>query len=825
MDNFIGHFDYLGSKTIQGWAYNKSSPGEPVIVSIYIDEKKVTEVLSNEYREDIREYGIGNGNHSFSYCLPNGITINEKSKVEVYINGNEFLLPGNPEFTVEDPNQSSAANIEENSAFKLQGSFDEASDKIISGWAFNQNNPQAPCAVDVFIDDIFFKTISADNFREDLKQSGIGSGKHGFNFILSLKYNDGKHHTVDIRFSNTNKHLPGSPKSYSYSSHTPESYLYQINKLIENYTKKFDDIKNILIDNGDINLVKKGTESFEKYKAWLENNFYLNDSTRLSYLKKIIKMEKKPLISIVMPTYNTNPQHLRKAIDSVLGQLYPNWELCMADDASTKKETLSIIKEYVDQHQNIKCVFKKTNDHIARTTNRALKTVSGDYILFMDHDDELTEDALYRVAKCINENENAEIIYSDEDKIDDRGNLFDPHFKPSYNYTYLLSCNYISHLTVVKRELRDKTGWLNEKLNGSQDYDFILRLVENSSPENIFHIPYVLYHWRTHTESTSLIAESKPYTVDAGITALQNHLERMNYSALAEKTLFGQYRVKWSLKNKKPLVSIVIPTRDCAPILALCIHSILEITKYNNYEIIIVDNQSQKEETKELFNELEKSPNIKIVKYDAPFNYAAIMNFGVQYAKGEYLLLLNNDIEAIEPEWLHEMLSQAMREQVGAVGTMLLYPNDLVQHGGVILGIGGVAGHAHKHSHKSDLGYFFRLQSAQELSACTAASLLVPTKVFNEINGFDAENLAVAFNDIDLCLRIREQGYKIVYTPYAVMRHHESYSRGEEDTPAKIIRFNKEVRYMKQRWNALLENDPYYNPNLTKEHEDFSIGN
>ncbi len=522
-----------------------------------------------------------------------------------------------------------------------------------------------------------------------------------------------------------------------------------------------------------------------------------------------------------MPVYNVNVKWLDLAIKSVKNQWYENWELCIVDDASTKKE----IKEFLQKIDNpkIKIKFLEKNRGISGASNEALKLTGGEYIALMDHDDELTPDALYEVVKAINEKD-AEFIYSDEDKIAMDGSFVEPHFKPDFAPDMFLSQNYISHLGVIKKDLIEKVGGWEVGLEGSQDYDLYLKVLEHT--DKIYHIPKVLYHWRKIPGSTAAEYTDKSYAQEAGRKALENAMKRRRIKAKVKNGKFpGTYKIEYQIKDY-PLISIIIPFKDKPELLRQCINSILSKTTYKNFEIIGISNNSEERET---FNEMRRleslDKRIKFYEYNIPFNYSKINNYAVEnYAKGKHIVLMNNDIEIITPNWIEEMLMFSQREDVGAVGAKLYYPDDTIQHAGVILGIGGVAGHSHKYFKKEDIGYFARPHIVQNVSAVTAALMMIKKNVFEEVGGFDEEHLKVAFNDVDLCLKIRQKGYLNVFTPWAEAYHYESKSRGAEDTPEKQERFKKEVEFMQNKWkNVLKKGDIYYNPNLTLDKENFEI--
>lgn len=524
--------------------------------------------------------------------------------------------------------------------------------------------------------------------------------------------------------------------------------------------------------------------------------------------------------SVVVPLYNTPELYLRKMIESVLYQTYENLELCLADGSDKEhKYVKEICKEYNFYDKRIKYKKLKKNLGISDNTNACLEMSEGDYIVLFDHDDFLHPSALYENMKAIEE-QDADFIYTDENTfrntIDD---AYSPHFKPDFSPDYLRSINYICHLTTFSRTLYQKVGGFRKEFDGSQDYDMILRLTEQA--EHIVHIPKVLYFWRAHEQSVAMDIHAKDYCIVSAKKALEEHLRRVGLKGTVEDAaLLSAYRIRYELKEQD-LVSILIPNKDHVSELDRCIDSIINRSTYTNYEIIIIENNSEEPETFDYYKKIQDNPKIQVVEWEKEFNYSAINNFGASFAKGKYLLLLNNDVEIISPDWLEEMLMFLQRDDVGAVGAKLYYPNDTIQHAGVILGIGGVGGHSHKYFPREDYGYFARLVTAQDLSAVTAACLMVKKSLFDQLKGLD-EDYKVAFNDVDFCMRIRQAGYLIVYTPYAELYHYESLSRGAEDTPEKVERFNGEVRRFQQRWGEeLKKGDPYYNPNLSLEYEDF----
>lgn len=531
--------------------------------------------------------------------------------------------------------------------------------------------------------------------------------------------------------------------------------------------------------------------------------------------------EYQPMFSIVIPLYRTKEKYLRELIDSVQSQTYGRWELCLADGSGENHLLENLVKEYQNKDERIRYQILEENLGISENTNAAIRMAQGEYLVLADHDDLLSPDALFECVKVLNQDREVDVLYSDEDKIDMDGHkFFEPHFKSDLNIDLLCSMNYICHLFVVRKSITDKCGLLRKEFDGAQDHDFIFRCIENA--EKVAHIPKILYHWRCHLDSTASNPESKLYAFEAGRRAVEEHYQRMGIPASVEHGLsYGLFQTRYHWKEQ-PLVSIIIPNKDHIEDLKKCMDSIIEKSVYRNFEFIIVENNSTEEETFAYYKEIE-SEQIRVVYYDGEFNFSKINNFGVQYAKGDYLLLLNNDTEMIGEHCLEELLYPCMREDVGIVGARLYYDDDTVQHGGVIIGFGGMAGHAFIGQSRYDAGYFSRSICTQDLSAVTAACLMTKKSIYQEVGGL-TEELVVAMNDIDYCLKVRKHGKLVLYNPNAELYHYESKSRGLEDTPEKVERFQKEVALFNRRWDEILESgDPYYNKNLTLNKADFSL--
>ncbi len=548
-----------------------------------------------------------------------------------------------------------------------------------------------------------------------------------------------------------------------------------------------------------------------------------------------------PKISIVVPMYHTPEKFFKALVTSVQNQTYTNWELCLADGS---EEENVVFRKYYEKDERIKYQLLKENRGIAGNTNAAIAMATGEYIALLDHDDILSEYALYEVVKCINQFPDVAFLYSDEDKIDEKGNRYDAYFKPDFAPDTLRSQNYICHFSIFQKELMETLGGFRTDYDGAQDYDIFLRMAEITDVSKIKHIPRILYHWRVHKNSTAqLNSHAKNYAFESGKKAIEDHLKRVGLEGtVSEGAVEGIYRIDYAVIGT-PKVSIVIPNKDGKDILTVCIQSILAKTTYTNYEIIIVENNSETEEIFAYYQTLLQNRNIKIVNYNTGkmiqdklqcniaytkeharkikqgFNYSAIINCGVKHSEGEYIIQLNNDTELITPNWIELMLGFAQREDVGGVGVKLYYPDETIQHAGIIVGLGGIAGNRFKSIPKDTHAYFAKESMIENLSAVTAACMMNPRKIYEEV-GYMNETLAVAFNDVDFCLKIREKGYLIVYNPYIEFWHYESKSRGQEDTPAKIKRFQGEIETFANRWRDFLdEGDPYYNINLSLDTE------
>lgn len=545
------------------------------------------------------------------------------------------------------------------------------------------------------------------------------------------------------------------------------------------------------------------------YKQWIKKNE--------KDLLKTKNLFYNPLVSIIVPISDSKSVYFKRMMSSVLFQTYKNWELCVACSITLDEETKDKLKSYEKKYLNIKVIFQNKQNLTSELSNAALELASGEYVVFLGKDDALAPNSLYEAVKKLNENRTLKLVYSDEDQIDEGGKRSDPHFKSGWNPDMFFSMNYISHLVCLKKDIIDKVGGFRKAYEAAHEYDLLLRVIECLNADEINRIEKVLYHGSKERRNNNEVHTT-------GLSVLKDYFSRKNSRIVVEEGLTScTYKVNYPIPDPAPLVSLLVPTRDGYDLLSKCITSIIEKTTYTNYEIIILDNQTTCKKTLNYFEAVKCNDNVTVISYNHPFNYSAINNFGTRHAKGDIIGLINNDIEVINRGWLTEMVSHVIRPEIGAVGAKLYYDDLTLQHAGVILGLGGGAGHSHKYFVRDADGHHNRLKVVQNYAAVTAACLVVRKNVFEEVGGLNEEHLTVAFNDVDLCLKILKKGYRNLWTPYAELYHHESKSRGAEDTPAKKERAKKEVEFLRKEHMELIMNDPYYNKNLTRKFDNFGI--
>ena len=561
------------------------------------------------------------------------------------------------------------------------------------------------------------------------------------------------------------------------------------------------------------------------YAEWVRRHDTLDTTDCTAIALRIAAMRERPTISVVVPLYDTPEDLLRRCIDSVLAQLWPHWELCLVDDASPAPHVRRVCEEYARRDRRIRFLRRPGNGHIAAASNSALGLATGEFIALLDHDDELAPHALYMVAEALDRRPDLDLIFSDEDKIDVHGTRYDPWFKSDWNPDLMLSQNAVVHLAVFRRRLVEQVGGFRGGFDGSQDYDLTLRIAERTNPDRIHHIPFILYHWRAIAGSVALAVGEKDYPYEAAARAIQEHLDRTGRAAarVERQEHPGYYRVRWPLPVDPPRVAVIIPTRDKVALLRVAVGSVLERTDYPALELIVVDNGSAEPETLQYLREIAQDRRVRVLHYDRPYSFAALNNWAVAQTDAPLVGFLNNDVEVITPGWLSEMAAQALRPEVGAVGCKLYYPDGTIQHAGVVVGIGGLAGHPHLGLPRGAAGYFGRAACAQRFSAVTAACLVMRRNVFLRAGGFNERDFAIAFNDVDLGLRLNRAGLAVVFTPHAELFHHESASLGPVTDERRRRQFEEECTNLRRCWPEAVAQDPFYNPNLTISGGDWSV--
>ena len=696
----------------------------------------------------------------------------------------------------------------------------------LNGWVVGKD-PEA--RAEFFVEDAQHRPIAfqyVSTRRDDVSQIYYKKiYDRDFGFDIRFPYDRGKDHYLIIRCEGRKARIKYNEQLIEKRASVAYKRMQKIRDLMNMETVHV--AMDFWKENGLRALILKskhkiqGLDNDYDYGEWYE---LTKPSEEELERQRNTHFDYEPRLSIVIPVYKTPERYLQEMLDSIVNQTYSKWEVCIADGSPRGESRERLIKRYADRDTRFKYVILGENKGISGNTNAAMDMAQGDFLVLADHDDTLTPDALFECVKAMNEDPLYDVIYSDEDKLDMDGQaLFDPHFKPDFNPDLLTSVNYICHLFVVNRNLVEVIGGFRQEFDGAQDYDFIFRCTEQA--RKVHHIPKVLYHWRCHMNSTASNPESKMYAFEAGARAIKAHYDRMGIAVdSVEKGVdYGIYHTRFHL-DEEPLVSVIIPNKDHRADLDLCLTSLLDKGTYRNLEVIVVENNSTEPETFDYYEELqEKRKNVRVVTWKREFNFSAINNYGVTFAHGEYLLFLNNDVEVIEPDVIREMLGYARRDDVGIVGARLLYQDDTIQHAGVVIGFGGIAGHTFIGLHQAENSYFHRAMCAQDYSAVTAACMMSKRSLFDQVGGF-REELAVAFNDIDYCLKIRSLGKKVVYNPYALLYHYESKSRGLEDTPEKVERFNREVARFIGYWPEIVINgDPYYNPNLTLRKSNFAL--
>ena len=803
----LGFVDRVTETQIIGWALDLDRPEIPVRLAVSVDGQVIDTLTCSERRNDLSGSGLPNVRAGFIYDIPRRFYDGAQHVVCLrFYSGTPVLFTNRLGQSVAEWHFANAKRA------LYEGFVDGLTDGgAINGWSFRSDTDTGERIggnrILVYIEGALTGELTADQFRPDVGSAHRCDPYCGFSYIPPVKFRSGK--TCRFRFviAADRTELLNSPLDATFLPNNASGTLHELLDLAEGLATQTWSLRQRLKT-----LLQVDELSLGQYGIWARE-YFAGLAARVSAQPGIVDA---PLVSILCPTYRPHLPHFIAAVHSVMAQSYRNWELIVVDDGSKDAALKDCIAALVRQDVRIRPVPRRRNGGIGAATNTAIEQARGDYVAFFDHDDLLVDVAIEVMVRAAQQT-GARLLYSDEDKIDERGNLSDPHLKPDWNYRLLLGNNYICHLLVMQRALLAELGPISIVHDGAQDHELMLRCAEHLRAEQIHHVSEILYHWRKSANSTALSGDAKGYAASAGVACVRDHLERVGRPARVS-VLEGMtaYRVSWE-RSEEPRVAIVIPYKDQVEITLRCLRAILSLTAYRNYEIVLVDNWSASAAARDFAADMSNIEQVRILRVAEPFNYSRLNNLATRAVQADYFMFMNNDLFVTQRNWLRILVDEALNgDRVGAVGGKFLFPDMTVQHGGVILGVGGVGEHAHRGLAQHAPGYMGRAVLAQELSAVTAAGMLCDARAFAEVGGFDEDDLLVAFNDVDLCLKLRAGGWRIVWTPEFVAEHHESMSRGDDHDPAHRSRFYHENQTMHERWGAVIANDPHYNPNFSR---------
>lgn len=802
-----------------GWAINVVKPELPTVISVLIDNVKSAEIKCDIKDETIQQkLNFFRSNIGFQFTIPEKFRDNRNHILSFQFIDETPLVISDSKQGNKQVSYVSFQLFRENALVEYASFIDGWRNGSIIGWVLRKDLKTGEytgnCQILVVMNGIELQIVQANKYRPDVASAYNGDPRCGFSVIIPKTLRRCFKAEFHVYVMPDYIEVKNSPYHTSLVDDLLEQKLVMLNQHVEHLYKEITSLKSEIN-----NLITYPEYTLDDYPIWAQK-YYSCLPKRLDRKRqqcKDLKIKfKSPLISIICPVYLPDVCHFKEAIESVLHQTYENWELILIDDGGKSVVIQDEIKQYVQSDKRIKSITLTHNQGISEATNAGLKKAKGQWIAFFDHDDLLVPEALEIMimeAQC----HHADFVYSDEDKLDENGQFTEPNLKPDFNYRYLLGCNYICHFVMVRRDYVKKVGWLSTQYNGAQDYDFILRLIECLKPSQIHHVQEILYHWRITQNSTAETTSNKQYAVKAGIACVHDHLKRKGQVAtvtsIKDVTIF---QVKW--KNRPTsTVTIIIPFKDQLKMTKECVDRILERTNYSHYTILLVNNGSKEPETLEFIKEYSCKKAVKFLTIQEEFNFSRLNNLAAQTVKSDYYLFLNNDVFIEHEDWLEQMLNEAeCSNDIAIVGAKLLYPNGRIQHGGIIVGPGEIAQHMNRGMTKDEYGYTLRSILSQELTAVTAAMMLVKAPVFHAVGGFDEINLKIAYNDVDLCLKVREAGYRIVMCMDVMAIHHESFSRGSDDNPEHQERFAREMEYMEKKWGeqAIYCNDPAYSPHF-----------
>lgn len=804
-----GFIDRIVDGLVEGWAVDRS--GEAAILFVFIDGQPVANCVCGLDRADLADAGLPTRFSGFTYRIPRRFLDGRQHEIAVRFATGEFL-----QHIRADGARTNFANFATSARIVVEGCVDGLENGALRGWAVTHDEDSGiklgNLDIRVIYNDKEIGLARADEHRPDVAKALGCDPNCGFKFMPPVRFRDGRRYEFHFISGRGNVELSNSPLSFEFPDRSTATHLAQLNVAVEAMATQLwrvrRDLRSLLVESA---------LTLANYDAWARRY-----QRALSARSQATDCEPTPLVSIICPVYRPRLVDFEAAIHSVVRQTYSNWELILVDDNSGVPELTDLISAFCSADTRIRAIRRRKNGGISVATNQAIAAAKGLYIAFFDHDDLLANVAVEFMVREARRTA-AKLLYSDEDKIDDFGRFSEPNLKPDWNYRLLLSQNYVCHLLFVEAQTLRAVGQLRTKYDGAQDHDLILRIAEKVAPAEIHHVAEVLYHWRKTPGSTASAISAKSHAVDAGAAAIQDHLRRRGAN-VAVCPLLGvtTYAINWRVETE-PTVSIIVPFRDNIEMTRACLRSVLEITDYARFEVLLVDNWSTTQEAVRFRQEATESNRVRFIDVREEFNYSRLNNRASEESKSEFLLFMNNDIIVDNRDWLTQLIGEALADpKIAAVGAKLVYPDRTVQHGGVILGVNGVGDHAYRGLSEDDPGFMGRAISAQELSAVTGALMLCRSEAFKSVGGFDEIDLAVAYNDVDLCLRFQEHGYRVVWTPAVVVEHHESASRASDTSNVNLTRFIFEERTMLERWGETIRRDRFYNRHFSAHSGIFS---
>lgn len=804
----LGFVDRVTETQIIGWAMDLDKGATPVRLAVSIDGQVVDTVLCNDRRNDLSGSGLPNTRAGFVYDIPHRYYDGAQHRITL-----RFYTGMPVQFTNRLGQSVPEWHFANAKRAVFEGFVDGLTDGgAINGWLFRSDTDTGARIggnrVLVLIDGSLAGELTADQFRPDVGAIHRCDPYCGFSYIPPVKFRSGRSCRFRFLVAHDRTELLNSPLEATFLPNSAAGTLHELLDLADTLATQTWQLKQRLKT-----LLQVDEYSLLNYGKWAQGYF----DRLAAMLASAPPLSDPPLVSILCPTFRPHLPHFIAAIQSVQAQTYRNWELIVVDDASRDGALREWITDCAKQDARIRPFTRRKNGGIGAATNTAITQARGEYVAFFDHDDLLVEGAIEIMVRDARKT-GARLLYSDEDKIDERGNLTEPHLKPDWNYRLLLSNNYLCHLSLMQTSLLHELGGISTELDGAQDHDLMLRAAEHLSNRDVHHVPEILYHWRKSAGSTAQSADAKSYAARAGVACVSAHLQRRGLPATV--TTLDQmtaYRVTWQ-REEEPRVAIIVPYRDQVEVTLRCLRALLSLTAYRNYEIVLVDNWSETPAARDFAADVSNIEQVRVLRVPEPFNYSRLNNLAVRETQADFYMFMNNDLFVTQRHWLRVLVDEALSgDRVGAVGGKFVYPDMTVQHGGVILGVGGVGEHAHRGLSHDAPGYMGRALLAQELSAVTAAGMLCDARAFSEVGGFDESDLLVAFNDVDLCLKLRAAGWHVIWTPEFVAEHHESISRGNDNLPAHRARFYHENQTMHERWGSIIEQDPNYNKNFSRK--------